>query len=303
MYYWYLQFQITESYRSPPQNHHISKCIQSKSLEEYVEKRIKDIESNLRTIVGTIIDNIRSISPQKRVQKVDVENFTSLFKWQFGKQLYKVHAFNTGIPINYLVQLSEEADILDYLQVLLQKGKPHVWNSKKFESDLDNEIKAVNYLLFDISCSTDRLLVNGSIIFISDVIENSECWSSVKSVDILALDKVIIDVDIDKSKQGVSLRIISPSWEIVRPPNREKRKILLTGEDGMSYNTAANDGINIVQPYGMQGMPGKSGGAGGNFVGIGNSFINDQYLKIDISGGNGGNGQAGGKGDENKLNN
>jgi hypothetical protein len=46
----------------------------------------------------------------------------------------------------------------------------------------------------------------------------------------------------------------------------------------------------------MKGLPGQNGGAGGNFFGIGQTFLNEQGLTITANGGNGSSGQEGGDG-------
>lgn len=205
-----------------------------------------------------------------------------------------MNALGVGVPINKLVEFSADAHFLDFLEIL-KEGRSE-WISTKFAKKLQKRIRRYENLLFNISCESDKLIVKGEFIFISDIIEGAECWSSANSIEIYAVDRVFIDADIDKAKHAPNLTIISPIWEVIPPPAAYTRRILLSGKDANKYE------IPHENRHGEPGSAGRTGGTGGNFVGIGSSFVDDERLEIVISGGNGGDGQDGGNGKEKLLN-
>lgn len=149
-----------------------------------------------------------------------------------------------------------------------------------------------------IECTSNRLIVKGNFISISTIISTANCWLQVKYIDIFAFYKVFIDADIDRCGQNVSLSIISPIWEIISPSNGNKtnRYIRLTGQNATYVMGPAQNGAIRINRDGRNGLNGIRGGVGGNFLAIGNQFIDDEYLIVDLSGGNGGIGQKGGNG-------
>lgn len=184
-------------------------------------------------------------------------------------------------------------------------------NDKRYSDVIENmkinvfKLKAVQALWsqtmadIKISCkSDDKLIVKGYVVLMSKVIE-AECWSTAKFIDIFALNKVFIDVDVDKNRKQAAISIISPIWEIILSEiekyEQKYKRISMIGEHGIDYTTAANN-AKKNRENGEIGLPGRPGGPGGNFLGIGSLFINEQHLLIDVNGGHGGEGQRGGNG-------
>lgn len=155
------------------------------------------------------------------------------------------------------------------------------------------------------NCSADgkTFVAKGYNVLISDVL-NSDCWPNATHIEIFAMNKVFFDADI--KKPSIYLSIISPVWEIILDDGVKSRQIELSGANGMDYSSPAQEGISVPESNqtqehlkysgrGENGMPGSTGGPGGQFFGIG-WFINNNRLEIYVNGGRGGNGQDGGKG-------
>lgn len=147
-----------------------------------------------------------------------------------------------------------------------------------------------------ISClPNNRLVANGTIILLSKIVK-STCWPDAKFIDIFALRKVFIDTDLDKRGQRVNLTIISPIWEVV------SNQAVLFSLEGKNEDLTVSPGKNGSSSKdkrvrdGSNGVNGLAGGSGGNFLAIGDTFLNGKLLKVDVSGGKGGTGQSGGSG-------
>lgn len=137
---------------------------------------------------------------------------------------------------------------------------------------------------------TAKLTVTGKTIKISDVLV-IPCYDYTHLIEVFALNKLIIDVDINKTGKGAQISLIAPAWEI-----SGKRKIILDGAPGKEQLDAnARSGVGLKK-NGEIGKPGWPGGNGGGFLGIGDKFINDRNLEIHVNGGKGGSGQHGGNG-------
>lgn len=143
---------------------------------------------------------------------------------------------------------------------------------------------------FRYMCSHDKLTVEGFDIKISDVLE-IECIDNATFIEIFALDRIIVDENIDKTGLAVQLSMIAPKWEVL-----SESVIALDGIAGKSHsNPKAFNGVG----NGRSGKPGQPGGNSGSFFGVGKTFNNDAFLKITANGGNGGAGQDGGEGLDN----
>lgn len=159
--------------------------------------------------------------------------------------------------------------------------------STSIELDSMSQISKSKEKVSRLQCSSNKLVVKGIDIKMSDVLKET-CIDKVNFIEIFALDKFTIDVDIDKSGQKVQLAIIAPVWEVIG-----NRKIILNGSPADAHSTSqALDSVGD----GRHGKPGKPGNAAGSFFGVGKAFINDINLKIYMNGGRGGPGQDGGKG-------
>lgn len=141
----------------------------------------------------------------------------------------------------------------------------------------------------------NRLIVNGFIVVLSEIIKHS-CWDDAKSIEIYALSKVFIDAHITRYGQNLNLTIISPVWEVV---SQSHIFFSLHGKDELGIFEHAMNGIDSklqTKRNGQNGKRGMAGGSGGNFLAIGSTFINEQQLQVDVSGGTGSSGQSGGNG-------
>lgn len=137
----------------------------------------------------------------------------------------------------------------------------------------------------ETSCTSNQLIVRGYNIKLSDVVK-IECLATATFIEVFALNKLFVDVDIDKTGQKAQIAMIAPTWEIIGT-----RKIFLSGE-----NATVPVNATLKAETGKNGEPGKPGGSAGHFLAIGTHFINDQDLEIVAVGGNGGDGEDGGDG-------
>lgn len=134
-------------------------------------------------------------------------------------------------------------------------------------------------------CSMEKLIVKGYNVRISDV-NRIKCVS--ESIEIFALQELLIDSNIDKTGYGVQLSLISPLIKI-----NGTRSIKLSGKSGKKHSPSkAIDGVGD----GRHGKPGNPGISSGSFMAIGKRFLFEGQLKLYINGGDGGAGQDGGDG-------
>lgn len=156
-----------------------------------------------------------------------------------------------------------------------------------------NHLQAVlNRTMFDvgaISCYPDKFEFRGYNIKLSDF-ANVKCSNETKFKSMFALNKIFIDADIEIIGDEVQLTIIAPTIEVIG-----NRTIKLSGIPGMPYKHSATNGTeNDIG--GKNGLVGRPGRPGGSLTMIGDKYINDQQLTFISSGGLGGTGQNGGKG-------
>lgn len=196
------------------------------------------------------------------------------------------HIIELQTPLNYLANDSNiDRKAIENVRVsrYMLKALQAIWSSSMSENVIE--------------CSANRIRVKGDFISIRHVIETAaDCWANATKIDLFALNTVFIDADIDKRDENVNFTIISPAWEII--PSNQTRQILLIGKNITEELPRAQNGISSIEHNrnGTKGMQGIRGGAGGNILCIGHWFINDQQLRIDLSGGKGGPGQIGGNG-------
>jgi hypothetical protein len=143
--------------------------------------------------------------------------------------------------------------------------------SAKEQDDLNNLIDAIQPSL-DHTCNSGTLVVKGKLVKLSKVVDDliPKCSSFVE-LYIFGTQTVFIDVSLQAS--GKNVYIIAPTWHIMNPQTINLRGI----DANLVGRTEAGD-------------PGQPGG---NFIGIGDQFINENDLSINVSGGNGGNGKSG----------
>lgn len=178
----------------------------------------------------------------------------------------------------------------------------------KISSDVESmqislyQLKVLKNLLTEYSndtilptCTSNQLnmTVTGRVIKMSEVIKD-DCYSKAENIEIFALNTFIFDESIDKNGKKAQILIISPTWDIFGSGN-----ILLNGERGKNHSAlVAKNGFGGegFPGNGDHGKPGLPGGTAGTFFALGDEFINGQYLKIQLNGGDGGPAQHGGNG-------
>lgn len=139
------------------------------------------------------------------------------------------------------------------------------------------------------------LVLKGQHIKFSEFIKDDgklgfHCNSPIKSLSILATDEVTIDRNL--RAPGMKVYVLAPLWTIIG-----SRKINLNGLEhpkGPRYSKPAKKTVKTVD--GEAGDPGLAGYLGGDFVGIGDVFIDGESLTISVSGSDGQDGQDGGDG-------
>lgn len=150
----------------------------------------------------------------------------------------------------------------------------------------------------DTSCSSDKFVVRGYNVKVSDFI-NVTC--KVKFMEVFALNKVIFDANINKTGEKVQLSIMAPTWDIV-----ERTRIDLSGAPGQGHPNITDDEntkyhMGRRSAKGKSGLAGNPGNAAGHLFGIGKHFINEKLLEISVNGGKGGAGQDGAPGNLNLI--
>lgn len=145
--------------------------------------------------------------------------------------------------------------------------------------------------LVQSECSYNKLVVKGFDIHISDIL-NINCFETSQFIEIFALNKLFIDADIYRIGHKIQLTAIAPTIETVG-----LHMIDLSGTSGERHST--QKALPSVGD-GRHGKPGKPGGSSGSILAIANQFPNQLSLFIHASGGDGGAGQDGGDGMEQK---
>ncbi|CAL8133027.1 unnamed protein product [Orchesella dallaii] len=143
-------------------------------------------------------------------------------------------------------------------------------------------------------------LVTGNYVKFSDFIpwpETAGCnFNLLQELTVCASEVLFFDKDLVGKGQNLTMRVIADTWEVIRNEGSANRLIDLSGSDGKDMSRA-RDGYSLGE-NGKHGQPGEPGGNGGNFFGIYRTAINGPWLDINVSGGNGGNGQDGGNGQQ-----
>lgn len=205
------------------------------------------------------------------------------------------HIIELQTPLSYLANDSSiDRDAIETVRVsrYMLKALQTVWSSAMSEITIECPTAADN-----------RLRVKGDFIsirqFNDKVSAMDDCWTKARQIDMFALNTIFIDADIDKRDDNINFTIISPTWHII--PAEQPRQILLIGKNVSEEWPVAQNGSVTSERNGANGKQGIRGGAGGNVLNIGHWFVNDEHLRIDVSGGIGGPGQVGGNGKQNIL--
>lgn len=142
---------------------------------------------------------------------------------------------------------------------------------------------------FTYDYKNHHLIVKGENISVSNVVNNKN-WNNADTIDVFALNNIVIDVNINRIGDGAKLTFFAPNWTIKFP-----KKITLDGANASNYSNSANNAIG-EEVKGDNGKPGLPGGTAGHFFGAAITFENSHLLSIRAIGGKGGTGQTGGKG-------
>ena len=102
------------------------------------------------------------------------------------------------------------------------------------------------------------------------------------------MNKIFFDSTIDKSEKDPQLFIIAPTWEVFG-----KQRIVLDGKPVKPHYRSRAKSSSFNSENGTDGLPGLPGGPGRHFFGVGEKFINAEYLEIQANGGKGRIGQDG----------
>jgi hypothetical protein len=146
--------------------------------------------------------------------------------------------------------------------------------SEREQTDLNKLIDEVQPSI-NHSCESSKLIVKGNLVKLSTVkTKVFQSCASFTDLFIFASQLVIIDESLIEPSKNVY--IIAPTWRV-----KGTRLINLRGLD--------------ANPIGRT-MAGDPGQPGGNFIGVGDNFVNGNDLTIDVSGGNGGKGKDGDNG-------
>ncbi|CAH1113850.1 unnamed protein product [Psylliodes chrysocephalus] len=244
-------------------------------------KEVIDFIGKKKTLYNFLIDLYNRLSEydiQKNIKNYDIVNLKAqitLLKQQPRKQ-----KFITDLP--YLKKLLEKVinsnDHLEYNNI-----KDVSINDRALDFLTRVLDETLNFNLTISKPMSHRLVIKGNFVKLSDVISLASS-SSIKFIDIMALNIIFIDASLDKSGTIIQLSIIAPKWEIIG-----SQQLILDGKSGeFHYPQQASNGYD--------GDAGYPGGSAGCFFGLGQTFINSQYLSISIVGGSGGPGQNGGNG-------
>lgn len=148
---------------------------------------------------------------------------------------------------------------------------------------------------FETNCIVIRegrkLQVRGKIIRLSEI-DTEQCGRKTRFIEIFAVEKVIVNDNLDLSGKEIQVAIIAPIWEVIG-----RTVIKLNGKNGDNLKEDyARNGNTTGNKNGADGRAGLPGGPAGSFYGIANKIINGHQLNIFAFGGAGGKGQDGGHG-------
>lgn len=234
----------------------------------YLEEELTNIDflnDDMKIVARSIMDNLKMIDYGENDKLINIGDIglKPLLEKSTNNKISYIHSQST---VN-LVQLKALKNILN-----------------EFTNDR-----------LTTTCSSNQLNMElkGNVIKMSDVLKD-DCYATARNIKIFALNKLIVDENIDKTGQQAQILIIAPTWDI-----NEHRSFILDGENGKNHSLeiAANGtGANEHPGDGENGEPGLPGSGGGNFFAIGSKFLHGELLTIQANGGNGGAGQHGGNG-------
>lgn len=187
-----------------------------------------------------------------------------------------------------MLGFSTDISLDKFGQFLERIGKYGVTDELKGISPDEAELKLLNEALelalknkVNSTCETDRLVIKGDFVKISDLTKLN-CSSS-NFTQVFALNKMFIDVDLKMIGNKTRLAIVAPSLEIIGD-----KEINLSGKDANPVEHSDN------------GKPGNPGGPAGSFIAIGKELIKRDSLIVKADGGDGSAGQDGAEGAQGK---
>lgn len=233
-----------------------------------------------------LYNELSSSKIQKDVSRYDVDDFSD---WGKPGSPQGIHVDKSNFQIFlsklqdfHIKSISNVSRIIPSdSQLLVLKGVLEITLKKRIVPQCTRASNSTIRLKANFIRFSDFLDSNGKPKFCG--------WESVASVEIYALDMLLIDMDLIAIGQKLELYIVAPIWVIVG-----ERKIVLDGSDGDSLPKAKN-GI-FPGGDGENGEAGLPGGSAGTFFGVATTLIRGEQLVISANGGIGGPGQEGGDG-------
>ncbi|XP_055298570.1 uncharacterized protein LOC129566553 [Sitodiplosis mosellana] len=274
----------------------------SNNLLRHIE--FVDFLCNITNINSTVLFDVTNVMANLTQYFEDSRTwYTFLIDLHDESSKYEVQTTATAYDVSQLMSecIVGENDFVDVKSISLKGYCEHV--GSKIYSLVQNlhvnsyKLKAlravVNRTMVDnhlqSSFSSGKLIVKGYNVRLSEIVQ-MQWQNDSKSIEVFALNNLFIDASLDKVGKKAQITFIAPNWYVVGD-----WKIDLRGQDAQQYAERAKDGVG-KPANGLVGKPGKAGGPGGLFIAVGNKFYNGKQLQVEISGGNGGDGQHGGRG-------
>lgn len=118
-----------------------------------------------------------------------------------------------------------------------------------------------------------KMIVRGDFVRFSEI-TLTHCGSGLRYLHVFALHTIYVDVDLVIEGKRVDVAIVAPKWYV-----NGMRRIVLSGANGGQVEDAARSG-NSENPNGGAGSTGQAGEDSGNFMGLGEVFVNGHRLCI-----------------------
>ncbi|XP_031639742.1 uncharacterized protein LOC116351742 [Contarinia nasturtii] len=283
---------------------------------EIPDEIFDDFKSTINTIFSLKLpseDILSNLLKNDAVKKTKIYLFETI---EWYKLLHVVHTALSEYKMQNKTEFGKANDMIKSVSALI-KGKEN--NSFKlsqtkileYAKRIDqtkntfnlkqmilnsNKLKMFNALLGLVTQnstsdnSSNRLLVKGYNVKLSDF-KNDINSNEIQHIRVFALNKIFVDIDIDKTGKENQILFIAPEVEVV-----SERTIILNGASGESHDVPAPNEAVASGAKGNGGKAGKPGGPAGKFSCIAFKFSNSGGLKIQANGGTGGPGQNGGWG-------
>ncbi|XP_031629644.1 uncharacterized protein LOC116344923 [Contarinia nasturtii] len=283
---------------------------------EIPDEIFDDFKSTINTIFSLKLpseDILSNLLKNDAVKKTKIYLFETI---EWYKLLHVVHTALSEYKMQNKTEFGKANDMIKSVSALI-KGKENksfklsqtkileyakridqiknTFNLKQMILN-SNKLKMFNGLLGLVTQnstsdkSSNRLLVKGYNVKLSDF-KNDINSNEIQHIRVFALNKIFVDIDIDKTGKENQILFIAPEVEVV-----SERTIILNGASGESHDVPAPNEAVAPGAKGNGGKAGKPGGPAGKFSCIAFKFSNSGGLKIQANGGTGGPGQNGGWG-------